>query len=330
MLFNKIPFSEVLRLFFLRKIAGQHDRLVVSMWHEFHKPPYGGGNQFFIALKKAFEDNNIIVVNNVLSTLVDVHLCNSIWFDVEKFEKLSQKYPIKMIQRIDGPVSLYRGEGTEEDEKIHTLNKQFASATVYQARYCLEKSRELGLNAVKPVIISNAVNEDIFHSKNRTPYSGGRKIKLISAAWSDNPLKGGPLFKWLDENLDWDKYEYTFVGRVKQKLNNINHIPPQNSENLADLLRAHDVFISGSQHEPCSNALLEALSCGLPALFRNDGGNPELVGEGGLPFTDEKDILEKLEVLVGEYEKFRLKVKANKMIDIASQYVELIKDVVGT
>ena len=121
MLFNKIPFSELLRLFFLRKIAGQQDRLVVCMWHEFHKPPYGGGNQFFIALKKAFEEKNIIVVNNILSPMVDVHLCNSIWFDVEKFERLSQKYPIKMIQRIDGPVSLYRGEGSEEDEKIHTL-----------------------------------------------------------------------------------------------------------------------------------------------------------------------------------------------------------------
>lgn len=320
---------DLLRLFFVRRIAGQNDRLTISLWHEFHKPPYGGGNQFFLALKKSFEEHGLLVVNNLLSPFVDVHLCNSAWFDVGKFEKLSSKYPIKMIHRIDGPVSLYRGDGMDEDEKIHRLNKQFAAATVYQSRYCQEKSRELGLEAVKPVIISNSVDEDIFHDRNRIPYATDRKIKLISTAWSDNPLKGGPLFKWLDDHLDWDRFEYTFVGRVNQTFNNINHIPPQNSKRLASLLRDHDIFISASRHEPCSNALLEGLSCGLPALYRHEGGNPELVGDGGVSFTDEGDVLEKLDVLINGYEAYKVAVKADKMADIAAEYIALIKDIVG-
>ncbi|XCN73762.1 MAG: glycosyltransferase family 4 protein [Candidatus Electrothrix aestuarii] len=320
---------DILRLFFNRRILSRRDLLTVSMWHEFHKPPYGGGNQFFLALKKAFEDRGLLVVNNVLSPLVDVHLCNSAWFDVERFERLSRKFPIKMIHRIDGPVGLYRGDGMEEDEKIHRLNKQFAAATVYQSRYCLEKSRELGLEAVRPVIISNSVNEDIFHKQGRITYTVSRKIRLISAAWSDNPLKGGPLFKWLDEHLDWNRFEYTFVGRVQQTFKNIRHIPPQNSENLASILRDHDVFISASRHEPCSNALLEALSCGLPALYRNEGGNSELVGEGGIAFDGENDILEKIDRLVGNYEIYRQAVKANTMEEIAGQYIALIKDIVA-
>ena len=318
---------DLLQLFFKRRLFGQHDLLTVSMWHEFHKPPYGGGNQFFLALKKAFEDRGLLVVNNILSPLVDIHICNSAWFDVDRFERLSRKFPIKMIHRIDGPVGLYRGDGMEEDEKIHRLNKQFASATVYQSGYCRDKSRELGLEAVRPVIISNSVNEDVFHDRNRISYSPDRKIKLISAAWSDNPLKGGPLFKWLDEHLDWNRFEYTFVGRVKQEFKNINHIPPQDSENLASILRQHDIFISGSRHEPCSNALLEGLSCGLPALYRNEGGNPELVGEGGISFEGEGDILEKLDCLIDDYKRYREVVKANTMDEIAGQYIALIKEI---
>jgi glycosyltransferase involved in cell wall biosynthesis len=321
--------SDLLRLFWVRKIARQTDRLTVSMWHEFHKPPYGGGNQFFMALKKAFEERGLLVVNNILSPNVDVHICNSVWFDVDKFEKISQMYPIKMVHRIDGPISLYRGEGMAEDEKIHQLNKKLASATVYQSQYCQDKSRELGLEAIKPVIISNSVDEGIFHDRGRIAYTPDRKIKLISCAWSDNPLKGGPLFKWLDEHLDWDRFEYTFVGRVNQKFKNIVHIPPQDSESLASLLRQHDVFVSGSQFEPCSNALLEGLTCGLPALYRNEGGNSELVGKGGVAFLDESDVLEKLEVLVSDYKIYRKAVNANKMEGIVSQYIALLKDVVG-
>lgn len=326
---NKLPLVDMIRLFYTKKILGKKDQLTISLWHEFHKPPYGGGNQFFLALKKGFEQNGILVVANVLSPLVDVHICNSAWFDVEKFERLSRKSPLKMIHRIDGPVTLYRGDGMDEDTKIHNLNAQFAAATVYQSRYCQEKSRELGFEAVAPVIISNAVNEDIFNPIGRVTYSSDRKIKLISAAWSDNPLKGGPLFKWLDENLDWDRFEYTFVGRVKETFKNIVHIPPQDSEGLAALLRQHDIFISGSRHEPCSNALLEALSCGLPAVYRNEGGNPELVGNGGVAFTDEGDVLEKLETLIGDYEYYSSSIEANKLVDIAAQYIDLVKDVVA-
>ncbi len=321
--------SDLLRVCFVRRIMGQKDRLIISLWHDFHKPPYGGGNQFFLALKKAFEERGLLIVNNLLSPLVNVHICNSAWFDIKQFEKLSRKYPIKMIHRIDGPVSLYRGNGMEEDKKIHWLNKQFASATVYQSKYCLDKSRELGLEAIGPVIISNSVDENIFHARGRIEYSSGRRLKIISCAWSDNPLKGGPLFKWLDEHLDWSRFEYTFVGRVNQTFKNINHIPPQGSEELAGLLRQHDMFLSASQHEPCSNALLEGLTCGLPALYRNEGGNSELVGAGGVAFVDEKDVLVKLDVLANGYEGYRKAVNANKMENIVEQYITLIKDVVG-
>lgn len=328
MIFRNVPIIDLIHLFYAKKMPGGTDSCTVSLWHEFHKPPYGGGNQFFIALKKAFEQQGVVVVANVLSPLVDVHICNSAWFDVDRFERLSQKFPLTMIHRIDGPVSLYRGDGLEEDTKIHNLNARFASATVYQSEYCRDKSRDLGFDAVNPVIISNAVDEDIFNPIGRSTYTPGRKVKLISAAWSDNPLKGGPLFKWLDENLDWSRFEYTFVGRVKQNFKNIKHIPPQSSEELAALLRQHDVFISASRHEPCSNALLEALSCGLPAIYRNEGGNPELAKEGGIGFNDEDDLLEKLDELLNDYERYYAQVQANKMTDIAGKYLSLINSLV--
>ena len=305
----------------------KQQRLVISLWHEFYRPPYGGGNQFMLAIKDAFEKRGHLVVCNIISPRVDVHLCNSAWFDIDLFERSSRKYPVKMIHRIDGPVSLYRGEGMAEDTKIHNINKRFASATVYQSRYCMEKSQELGLRAVNPSVISNSVNSSIFHSRSRLPFASDRKVRIISSAWSDNPLKGGPLYKWLDTHLDWDRFEYTFVGRVQQTFENIRHIPPQSSEGLAEQLRQHDIFLSASQHEPCSNALMEALSCGLPAVYRNTGGNPELVGKGGLPFADESDVLVQLDKVVTDYQAFRDNIVTKSIDEIAESYLEVARNI---
>ncbi|NIA04800.1 MAG: glycosyltransferase [Proteobacteria bacterium] len=311
-----------------RFIRRQPPALTISLWHEFHKPPYGGGNQFMLALKTAMTRRGVKVVVNKLTRDVDVHICNSAWFDTELFAAKSKEFPVRMIHRIDGPVTFYRGEGAAEDDRIFSLNNKLASATVFQSAFSCLKSAELGYNAVSPVIIHNAVDETLFYPAARVPFSSTRKIRLISSAWSDNPRKGGPFYKWLDENLDWDRFEYTFVGRVKQRFSHINHIEAQGSKGLADLLRRHDIYITASRHEPCSNALLEALACGLPALYRNDGGNPELVGYGGLPFNDERDVLSQLDRLVAGYDAFRAMISIRSMDEIAGRYIDLAEKMI--
>lgn len=276
-----------------------------------------------MALQQAMEKLGVRTVTNKLSSSVDVHICNSCWFDYKKFQRKAGSFPVRMIHRIDGPVTLYRGEGREEDEKIFDLNRQLASATVFQSAYSFKESYALGFRAVSPVVIHNSVNGNIFNPNEKESFAGQGRIKLVSSAWSDNPRKGGPFLKWLDEHLDWDRFEYTFIGRVQQSFENIHHIEPVPSEELADLLRQHDIYVSVSLHEPCSNALLEALACGLPALYRNDGGNPELVSFGGLPFTGKEDILEKLDRLAENISSLERLICLRSIEDIASRYIAL-------
>lgn len=309
-------------------VKKQDAELTIGLWHEFHKPPYGGGNQFMLALRKAFEHLGVNVVVNRVRSDVDVYICNSAWFDTKIFERKSSSKPIKMIHRIDGPITLYRGQGSEEDDKIFMLNKQFASATVFQSAYSFKESCNLGYSPVSPVIIHNAVDSEIFNTKGRIKDDDRQKISLISTSWSDNPRKGGPFYKWLDDNLDFTRFDYTFVGRVNQEFENIKHISPQDSEDLADLLRKHDIYITASLHEPCSNALLEALACGMPALYRNDGGSSELVEFGGLPFDDKADFLHQLNRLASYLESFQSTIYLKSIEEIAGSYLSLARKVV--
>lgn len=300
--------------------------ITISIWHEFHKPPYGGGNQFMLALSAALKRRGVSVFVNNMSRKVDVHLCNSAWFDTKLFERKSKEYPVRMIHRIDGPVTLYRGQGCNDDDRIFELNNKFASSTIFQSAFCYRESIKLGYKAINPIVISNAADPDIFYPSKRIDAISGRKVRIISSAWSDNPRKGGALYAWLDDNLDWNRYEYTFVGRIKRQLKNIRHIDAVDSGELAQLLRNHDIFLSASEHEPCSNALIEALMCGLPAVYRNDGGNPEIVGYGGVPFLDKDDVLKALERLTKNYDSFRTLIHLKSIDVIAERYLEVAQD----
>ncbi len=66
------------------------------------------------------------------------------------------------------------------------------------------------------------------------------------------------------------------------------------------------MYIAPSRDDPCSNALLEALACGLPAAFLASGGHPELVGDGGLPFEADEELPDVLDRLVEEIEERRV------------------------
>ena len=303
-------------------------KITVGLWHKFFQPPYGGGNQFMMALRKAFLKRGIDVRENELHEDIDAYVLNSIHFDVDRFLDFGRDHRLNVIHRIDGPIHLIRGYDRDKDELCYRLNDQFASATVLQSAWTYQRIVELGYSPVAPVIIHNAIDSDIFHPHGRISFDPDRKIRLISTSWSNNPRKGGPTYKWIEDHLDWDRFEYTFVGNASEKFDRIRHIPPVSSEELAHLLRAHDIYITASRNDPCSNALIEAMACGLPALYFNDGGHPELVGYGGLPFNSEEEILSCLENLVEQYESFQRLISVSSLDDAAEKYLVLIREII--
>jgi glycosyltransferase involved in cell wall biosynthesis len=307
-----------------------HGMITIGLWHKFFAPPYGGGNQFMMALRKALVKKGVDVRENQLTPEIDAYILNSIHFDVEGFLEFSRSHRINVIHRIDGPIHLIRGFDREKDELCYELNATFASATVLQSAWTYQRIVELGYQPVLPTIIHNAVDSDIFHPQGRISFSGDRKIRLISTSWSNNPRKGGPMYKWIEQHIDWNMYEYTFVGNLSEPLERARCIPPVSSEELADILRHHDIYITASQNDPCSNALIEAMACGLPALYLNDGGHPELVGQGGLPFHSQDDFLPALQLLTENHQTFQQLITVSNLDDVAEKYLVLAEEVAAS
>jgi len=295
----------------------------ISIFHEFVPPPTGGGHQFLRALKREWEQRGFRVETNSISGTTRACLLNSFNFDVDRFRFL-RRDGCRMIHRVDGPLALYRGFDDGTDRKIAEWNREFAHGTVMQSRFSLRAHAELGLTFRDPVVIPNAADPEIFYPSEKPTDPCGRKLRVISVSWSDNINKGVETYEWLDRNLDFNNIEYTFVGRLPTALKNIRMISPIPSRELADLLRQNDVYLTASRNDPCSNSLIEALSCGLPAIYLKSGGHPEIVGEAGLGFVEAWEILSFLERLSTEYESFQMKIQVPRIEDVASRYLAFL------
>jgi glycosyltransferase involved in cell wall biosynthesis len=291
----------------------------ISLFHEFRPPPYGGANQFFLALRNELQKRGYKVADNVIASNTRSCLLNAFAFDVHLLRKLKRR-DCKIVHRVDGPVGTYRGTDHEVDQRVAQLNQEFADVTIFQSNYSLQANLALGLQFKNPTIISNAADPKIFVRKTK-PFDPQRKIKLIASSWSDNLNKGGAVYKWLDTQLDWARFEFTFVGQTQFQFDNIRSIPAIPSEDLANLLQQHDIYITASLHDPCSNALIEALAVGLPAIYAQSGGHPEIVKQAGFGFSEKEEIPGLLDRLVEGYEAHQAQISIPTLDEVVDQYL---------
>jgi glycosyltransferase involved in cell wall biosynthesis len=297
----------------------------LALFYEFAPAPAGGGNQALRALVAECRRRGVIVENNTLSRSTRACLFNSFNFDAGRLARFVRGNPgVRLVHRVGAVTSLYRGYDDGTDARVAELNREFAHSTIAISRATIDMYRLIGIELIEPRVVYNPVDDAVFHPRGRLPFSRDRKIRLISSSWSANPRKGAPVYRWLEDHLDWERYDFTFVGNTPIPFRRIRHIPPVPSPELAELLRSHDVFVTATEHDAYSNALVEALSCGLPALYLESGGSAEAVKEGGLGFREREEIPALLDRLVEEYEARQASISLPSLAEIVDSYLEAL------
>jgi glycosyltransferase involved in cell wall biosynthesis len=304
-------------------LARTLERPDLAIAHEFRPPPYGGSNQFLLALRGELRRRGLRVGANVVTRRTRACLLNAHAFDERRLRPMLHP-GCRVVHRVDGPLAAYRGFDDGTDRRIGALNAELAHATVFQSRYSVEASAQIGLEFRDPVVIPNAVDPVLFHPPAARLPLAGRKVRLITTSWSDNPNKGGEAYCRIERLLDWSRFEWTFVGRIRVPLKKIRVVAPLGSDEVASLLREHDVFVSASLNDPASNALLEALACGLPALHAASGGHAEIAGDAGFAFSDPEEVPSLLERLVDELEERRRLIAIPSLADVTDRYLAVL------
>jgi glycosyltransferase involved in cell wall biosynthesis len=308
-----------------RRVASEFSSADVSVFHQFAPAPGGGGNQFLSGLVRAFVELGLAVENNTISRDSRACLFNSFNFD-EGLLRLLRRRACRMVHRVDGPVSVYRGRDDDTDRRVWEMNQSLADVTVFQSEYSRSRQLELGYEFGRSVVIRNAPDDRIFFAPDHRSLDSRRQVRLITTSWSDNPNKGFATLQYLDDNLDWAEYAFTFVGRVPAGLTfrNIRVVDAVPSAEVARLLREHDLFIFPSLHECCSNALVEALACGLPAVYVRSGSNAEVVRGGGIGFDTPGEIPVCVEQCVEAYSRLQSGLAVPSLKESAQAYLRVL------
>ncbi len=284
----------------------------------------GGTNQFLKMLKKNLQERNLYTEIDY----ADVVFFNS-WVHIPEVVEAKHKYPNKIfIHRIDGLAKLYNKPEDMRDNIARLANKWISDGTIYQSEWSRKKNYEFGMARMPyELTVCNAADSSIFNRNGKCEFQRNRKIKIIATSWSANNNKGFDTYQYLDKTLDWDRYEMTFVGNSPVKFQHIVYKPPMISTDLAKELKQHDIYISASRKDTCSNSVIEALSCGLPVLCRKDGGHPELVKNGGLLFEHQEEIPKLLERLIDHYVQYQQDISILSMESVTDEYVSLAKQI---
>ncbi len=194
-------------------------------------------------------------------------LFNSFNFDGETGCDCSLGEPgdVRMVHRVGAVTSLYRGVDDGTDAFVASLNASLADATIAISHATIDMYRAIGIELVDPRVIYNPCDPTIFNPHGRIPFSRDRKTsdrRLVLVAESEEGrVRSTDGSRTIWTGID---YELTFVGNASTDFTRLRHLPPMPSTELAELLRTQDVFLTATENDAYSNALVEALSCGLP------------------------------------------------------------------
>lgn len=302
----------------------------IHILYPFVDGPWGGANQFLKAIRNYFNSINLYTEDE---NEADIVLFNSspsaLLLLLSKVKKLKEQNPnLVVISRIDGPVFFIRDRNIFIDKAFYKFNDSFCDGTIFQSNWSREKNYFLGMSKNNfETTVLNAPNPKIFNKDDKIVFNKSEKVKLISTSWSSNWKKGFDAYLWLDENLDFNKYEMIFVGNSPIKFKNIVHKKPMDSETLAQELKQHDIFITASQSDPCSNSLIEAIHCGLPAVGLDDGGHTEIISDAGEVFNNKEEIPKLLEKIVNNYKLYQSNIKLPNIDEVGKLYYDFMRSI---
>ena len=230
-----------------------------------------------------------------------------------------------LVHRVDGVAELVRGRRTKADEIQPAVNR-LTDHTIFQTDYCRTSLAEhSGVVPASWRVIKNAVDPQVFFPSADSPKRDG-KLRLVAVSWSSNPRKG---FATLAEVSCLPGVQLTFVGNWCPDIDpaNVRVAGVLRSEELAEVMRSSHALIHAAWNEPCSNVIVEAMACGLPVIYRDSGGNRELVGEYGVALT--QDLADTVDGLRQRYEELHERVLRDRdrfLIDRAArEYLSLFR-----
>lgn len=146
---------------------------------------------------------------------------------------------------------------------------------------CAGKS--LTLKGKQCVSIPNPVDTDVYHSEEREETSTKKKTILFGAMSITDERKGLDLLIRAFDYLPGDRYVLSVVGEAgRRDLEDMDfecrfYGRIDSQEQMAKIYHEADVYVIPSRQENLSNAVTEAMACGVPVVAFDVGGMADMI-----------------------------------------------------
>lgn len=278
---------------------------------------YGGGSFFVKNLIEYLQKKNYNIIfeledNIDLLFIIDPRKGPYKKYNIDDFIKYKKNNSnVKIIHRVN-ECDIKR-EKSINIEPLLVKTMKFADQVVFVSKWLQNYFINKYNLKIKSNAILNGCNNNNFFPSKKPKFT--RKIKLFTHHWANNYLKGFHIYNKLDkllqQNPKFKNIEFTYLGNYNNhyKPKNIKLLPCNNGNELGNIIREQDIYLTATQNEPGAMHYLEGLSCGLPVLYcKGGGGAQEICCMAGEEYSDIETLLEKIKRIKDNYDEYVNKI----------------------
>lgn len=227
----------------------------------------------------------------------------------------------KKVKRMGGVF-----EGELERNNKYNKAAQEADVVIFISEYVRETYDKLyGLETIKDsVVINNWVDPIIY--KPKIKYADVPvKFAAIATDWKrkekrlESIIEFANIFKWL---------EITLIGKCELELPKnmraVGYI--EEPEKVAEVLREQDGFINFSYRDAGPKVVMQGISSGLPVLYSNSGGVPEVANYFGVEITENITEEGLIKGTIKYLNKYKELVNTVKLCNSGKKFKEMLRD----
>ncbi len=194
-------------------------------------------------------------------------LFNSFNFDFARLRRFARR-GARMVHRVDGPIGVYRGSTTGRTRgspaSTPSSRRRRSSSRISRSRSTASSgwSSATRWSSRTP---STRRSSTLLRAASRSRGGGSgwsRRAGRTTPARAARRSPGSTATSTMRASSSRSR------AAQPAAFERVRVVGPLGSDALAALLRTQDVYLAPSRDDPCSNALLEALACGLPAAYR--------------------------------------------------------------
>ncbi|WP_081372877.1 glycosyltransferase family 4 protein [Xylanibacter ruminicola] len=267
---------------------------------------FGVGHKWLYKIAAKFNRKNLTkCLESVNPDIIYGHFWHSAYKAIEFALKFNLPVFVACGEGDDALEELVKGMTIDEKEQFSKMVNGVICVSSENKRKCLQYGLSREENTI---VLPNCVDDTLFHPDDETSLREDLGINdndfVVSFSGAFIKRKGTKILSDAIKKLSDTHIKSIFMGRLVEgdkcepDCPGIVYKGSTEHSLMPRYLNASDVFVLPTQNEGCSNAIVEALACGIPVISSNRPFNDDILNENNSILIDPDSVDEVAEAIL--------------------------------